>query len=259
MKNHTCLIVEDNPQSAEYIEGLLADGFPQLRSLTAHNLQEAETLFRTHAPHLLLLDINLPSGRDGRADRSAFDLLEKLHEEGETDFVVVFITAHAEYAVQAFRYSALDYLLKPFTLAALGEAVSRALSALDEEAYRQQLETFFHNNHSDADEKRLVLKTASDIYLVSVDEVLYARAEDNYTHYHLEDGNRILISRTLKAVEEELSPLGFVRVHQSWLVNGRHIVAFHRKDSLLALSDGSRIPVSQSKKARVLDWLDEQA
>lgn len=246
-----CLVVEDDPRSREVITTVLREKFKELQLFEAGDLATAETMFSAHLPQLLLLDINLPDG-------NSFELLEKLHRERNQDFKVVFITAFANYAMEAFRYSALDFLLKPFIPAELEVSVARALDSLQQQHYHLQLEAFFENykQKDSLSDKKIVLKTAENIHIIPAKQVCYAQADNNYTLFVLEGNKKVLVSQPLKTWEENLTPLGFMRVHQSYLVNTQCIRSYRKKEANLVLKDDSLIPVSHAKKARVMAYFN---
>ncbi|UGU17815.1 LytTR family DNA-binding domain-containing protein [Sinomicrobium kalidii] len=247
----SCLVVEDNLRTREVITTVLREKFKNLQLLEAGNLAAAETMFSTHLPQLLLLDINLPDG-------NSFEFLEKHYRERSPGFKVIFITAYADYALEAFRYSALDFLLKPFAPSELEDSVTRALDNLQQQNYYLQLEAFFQNyKQGEAPSaKKIVLKTAENIYVIPARQVCYAQADNNYTLFVLEGHKKILVSQPLKTWEENLAPLGFIRIHQSYLVNVQYIRAYRKKEGLLVLEDGNRIPVSQNRKATLMAYLN---
>ncbi len=248
----SCLLVEDDPQSMEYMVGILQAHAHSLACYQAKTLKEAEALYAAHDPRLLILDINLPDG-------DSFELLANITEQQEAPipFKVIFTTAFANYAVEAFKISALDYLLKPFTPHELTTAVDKALIDLDMEQYRQQLDAFFHNQQQeDPQHKKIVLKSVDNIHVVKIPEISQAVADNNYTVFHLIDGRTITVSLPLKSYEQKLSPCGFMRVHQSHLVNLSHIKTFQRKNNMLILENGIAIPVSLNKRPLLLDYLN---
>ncbi|MGS2763503.1 LytR/AlgR family response regulator transcription factor [Sinomicrobium sp. M5D2P9] len=246
----SCLLVEDDSRSREFITAVLTKRFKTLFLYEAGDLKEAEEMFGKVQPQLLLLDINLPDG-------NSFELLEKLYRKKEHNFKVIFITAYADYAMQAFRFSALDFLLKPVTPGDVENAVARVIDTLQQETYYLQLEAFFQNYREEgSSEKKIVLKTSDRIYIIKAKDICYAQADNNYTVFSLEPDKKIVVSQPLKVFEEKLSPLGFIRVHQSYLVNFSHVDMYRKKEEHLVLNNGLRIPVSKSKKARVLLFFD---
>ncbi|WP_028297300.1 LytR/AlgR family response regulator transcription factor [Olivibacter sitiensis] len=243
------LILEDDESSLSMLCDTVKKHFPQLGIYPAKDISSAETHFQQHVPQLLLLDINLPDG-------DAFSLLKHLRDKEHEDFQVIFVTGQGDYALQAIKHSALDFLLKPFRNEELVEAIEKALRQIHDLHYRKQLETFLHNISYGKEEARIVLKTAEETHVISVADIIQVEADNNYCRFFIGNAPAILISRPLKTFERKLDFSGFVRVHQSHLVNLRHIKSFNRKKLFLKMTDGTEIPVSMGKKNEVQSHLD---
>ena len=198
---------------------------------------------------LLLLDIEMP-GMNG------FQLLEQLEER---NFDVIFTTAYSHYAVQAFKAQAIDYLLKPIDDAELKETIdkwinSNKLSSNSQEQINELLEYL---------KKEGVLKTkivvpVSDGYeFIEAENIMYCNSSSNYTTLYLSNGREILISRTLKEVENTLQRFYFIRVHQSYLINPNYLQKFSRNDGgLLIMENNEQIPVSNPNKKLIMDLFE---
>lgn len=249
MNKPTCFILEDDAGALEMMVSIIRNHFPGITLITAGNLSEARALLQQHQPSVLLLDVNLPDG-------NSFDLLTERYQKGTPLFKVVFITAFADYAVQAFRFSALDFLLKPYSPDELIAVINKVLESMDEDEYRQRLETFFHNAAQPIDsEKKIVLTTLEDIHIVKLKEILQAESDNNYTRFYFENGKELLVSQPLKSFEKKLDAQGFMRVHQSHLVNLLHITAYRKKTSQLVLKNNLTVPVSQNRKTSLMEYL----
>ncbi|BAV08831.1 two component transcriptional regulator, LytTR family [Filimonas lacunae] len=248
--NHICcLLLEDEEGARQMMQSIIQQQFPELVVYTATNLAEARSTFQQHQPQVLILDVNLPDG-------NSFELLTSLYNQGYQRFKIVFITAFADYAVQAFRFSALDFLLKPYTPQEFTGTISKVLDSIDEDDYRLRLETFFHNTTQPADgDKKIVLTTLEDIHIVKLSEILQAESDNNYTRFYFENGKELLVSQPLKTFEKKLDTQGFMRVHQSHLVNLHHITAYRKKTNQLVLKNNIAVPVSQNKKTNVMEYL----
>jgi two-component system LytT family response regulator len=197
-------------------------------------------------PDLVLLDINL-------GNRNSFEILSALKE---INFKIIFITAHEEYAVRAFKYSALDYLLKPIDATELLESIEKIEKQLSNEQIQQQLNTFLAH-YNEKEQKKIVLKTAEKISLVEISDIIRCESDKNYTTFYVKNQSKIVVSRTLKEYDELLAPYGFFRIHQSHLVNLKHLTGLDKKDGGYALmSDGSAVSVSYRKKEQLLKVLD---
>lgn len=245
----SCLLLEDDALARSMMQDIIQKHFPQLVVHPCGNLEEATEAFYQHQPTVLILDVNLPDGR-------SFDLLNTLYAKGHQAFKVIFITAFADYAVEAFRFSALDFLLKPYTPQELVEVIDKVMHSIEADQYRLRLETFFYNAqpHSEGDRK-IVLTTLEDIYVVKLKEILQAASDNNYTRFYLDNGKELLVSYPLKTFEKKLDTQGFMRVHQSHLVNLQHITSYSKKTSQLILKNNTAVPVSQNKKTIVMEYL----
>lgn len=247
----SCLILEDDAAARDMMQDILQQHFPALTLYPCGNLEEAHTTWLQHQPPVMILDVNLPDG-------NSFELLSSLYQQGHTRFKVVFITAFADYAVQAFRFSALDFLLKPYAPDELIAAVTKVLETMDEEEYRTRLETFFYNTSQQTDHgKKIVLTTLEDIHIVKLKEILQAESDNNYTRFYFENGKELLVSQPLKTFEKRLDTQGFMRVHQSHLVNLQHITSYRKKTSQLVLKNNITVPVSQNRKNSVMEYLSK--
>lgn len=231
-----------------------------IRSIIKHNpkliiVGEAESIksgieeLMRRSPDLVFLDINMGDG-------TGFDLLNQLPV---INFRVIFVTAHESYAIQAFKYSALDYILKPIDPIELMSAVEKASEVLSGDKLPQQLNAFLDHYHKKQDANRkIVLKTADKISLVALDEIIRCESDKNYTIFYLSAGQRIVVSRTLKDYDELLSEQGFLRIHQSHLINLKHLTGFEKKDGgYVIMSDNSTVSVSFRKKDQLLVILEE--
>lgn len=244
-----CLVVEDDPGSQENVIDILENNVEDIAVYAACNLKEGEQLFFAQNPNLLILDVNLPDG-------TSFDLLNKIYQSPH-QFKIIFTTAFSDYAVEAFKFSALDYLLKPFLPGELVNSVQRAIQELEQQDYKKQLEVFFQSyQQTDQKPKKMVLKTTDHIHIIETDEILQAKSDNNYTIFHMADGREIMVAQPLKSYDQRLSPLGFMRVHQSHLVNLQHVKTFQKRQDTLVLANKVQVPVAQSKKARLVDFLE---
>lgn len=243
------LIVDDEKKSRDAIAGILGMYCKNAHLVAeADNVTSATEAIRKHTPDLVLLDVDMPGG-------NGFELLKKFPNPS---FKIVFITAYQEYAVKAFKFSALDYLLKPINPDELIEAVDKAENILEKEHLQLKLEAFLSNMESITSEvKKIVLKTSENIHVVNVQDIVRCEADRNYTVFFISDGKKILVSNTLKEYEEMLGSYKFFRAHQSHLVNVNYIERFEKKEGgSLLMKDGSVVPVSVRKKETLLSMLD---
>lgn len=240
------VIVDDSADNRSYLRTLLSSSHPHVQVLgEASNVQEALLAIARHSPDLVFLDVEMPGG-------TGFDLLRKLDT---WPFDVIFCTAYERYAVQAIRFSALDYLLKPVQPDELAAALERFRASHADGPARQVLQQQFLSNLGALDERamKLTLTSGDRTYFVAPAEIAHCSADDNYTELHTLDGRRFVSARTLKDYEDMLVPLGFLRVHRSSLVNRTAIT--HLDDGHVVLKNNVRVEISRRKKEEVLKAL----
>ena len=243
------LILEDEAHNRAFLQLTLQQHCPQVQVVAqAQGVAEALALFRQYLPELILLDVELPDG-------TGFDFLEQLPPPWPK---IIFITAYDHYALQAIRYSAIDYLLKPIRVQDLVQAVQKASQRLHMEQEYALLQLLLQSRRETTSPKRIALPTAERIELIPVAEIIRCMAENNYTHFYIRDQPSILVSKNLGEFEEMLQEYGFLRTHQSHLVNVEAIKSWEKSDGgYLLMKDGSKIPVSRSRRERVLQILLE--
>lgn len=207
---------------------------------------QALSLISELNPDLVFLDIEMP-GMGG------FDLLGQIPEP---DFSVIFVTAYDQYALRAFRFAAIDYLLKPVDGGQLREAVNRATRQRALPERLASLGVLMHNLQAELKSHRIALPSSKGADFVNVHDILYCQAESNYTHVHLKNGRKYILAKTLKDVEQLLEGLEFFRVHQSYLVNPEHVQQYLRDDGgYVVMSDGRHVPLSKRRKDEFLSWI----
>jgi len=243
------IIVDDEPAVRNTISILLKQNFPDITvSAQAGSVGEGYAAVMEHQPDLLFLDVELPDGL-------GFDLLKKV---SPVHFRTIFITGHQEYALDAIKVSAIDYILKPIDLDELRSAIEKAREVVNQEEEQMKLLALSENLQGKKVLKRIILRTADALQLISVSDIIRAEAESNYTHFHLAGGKHIMVSRTLKEYEAMLSGSGLIRVHQSHIVNLNYIDKFMKHDGgYLQLKDGTSVPVSSNLKQIVLQAITD--
>jgi len=239
------LLVDDKQPSIELLKYLLQQHCPEINDIaTANSVREALQLVKNFQPDILFLDIQMPQ-------QSGFDLLNAVDN---WTFEVIFTTAYNEFAIQAIRFSALDYLLKPVDAGELVKAVDRyKAKRLYAPAGGELYKNFIQNISSQ--NRKLALPGTSTIKYVGLDEIIRLQAERNYTKLFFTNGKSFTAAKTLKEYEEVLSSSGsFIRVHRMHLVNYNFIKEYDR-EGLLHLKDGSSVEVSRRKKESLLRFL----
>lgn len=243
------LILEDEPHNQAYLQLVLGQHCPNVQVVAqAQQVYEALEVYTQKQPELILLDVELPDG-------TGFDFLERLPQPWPK---VIFITAYDHYALQAIRYSAIDYLLKPIRVQDLVEAVQKAATRLHMEQEYTLLQILLQSRRESPSQKRIALPTAERIELIPIADIIRCMAENNYTYFYIREQPSILVSKNLGEFEEMLQEHGFLRTHQSHLINVEAIKSWEKSDGgYLLLKDGSKIPVSRSRRERVLQLLLE--
>lgn len=241
-----CQIIEDDPRTAAEIEQIIQRGFPELlvRPIIS-TAKVAKEVLSSDPPDLLITDINL-------GEEQIFTVLEEI-PLGR--YPIIFITAYSKHAVRAFKFSALEFIEKPFSEEDLVSAVKQALNKIEAEDYNQMLQTFFENFRSQDSFGRLVIKNVDAVHIIPIENIEYLKSDNNYTEVFIDDGRKIVVAKPLKYYEKQLVQQGFFRTHQSYLANLPHAKTFHRKDSTLELNSGNHIAVSGSRAAGLIDRL----
>jgi two-component system LytT family response regulator len=244
MDNLRVLIVDDELQSRSLIKKLVSVHFPGFTTVEAETVLSAIEKIRQFNPDLIFLDVQM-RGETG------FDLLDKI---GTVNADIIFTTAHSEFALKAFRYSALDYLMKPIDTGEFRSAVDKALHRIrNKQSAVDQIEFLkgIKSNHKAPD--KLTIPTAEGFLFVNINDILYCHAVGNYTEFRFADHKKIVSSYTLGYYGELLSDQNFFRVHRSYLVNLQHIKMYKRGDGgSIIMNDGEEIEVSRNNKEAFL-------
>jgi two-component system LytT family response regulator len=243
------LIIDDEPSAVETLELMLERYVPEItecRSSTAPS--EGLHVLKTWAPDLLFLDIQMPL-------MNGFDILKQFPQ---ITFTVIFTTAYDQYAIQAIRFSALDYLLKPIDADELRAAVDKYIS---QESSRQGAQALYDNLLHNLSAKRkedfkLTVATTSGTSFYAPVDIIRLEAESNYTRFYFLNQKSILTSRTLKEYEEILTGYGFLRIHKSHLINSMHVRHVTR-DGILTLADQSQVEISRRRREIILEQLKD--
>jgi two-component system LytT family response regulator len=244
------IIIDNEPKVLEGLCQLIRLFCPELEIIgTADSVRSGIDLLRRQTPDLLFLDVELGDG-------AGMDVLNALTDRS---FQLIFITAYEKYAVDAFRFSAVEFLLKPIDPDDLITAVSKAREQIDALSWKLQLSVLMENyDRLSHQERRMVINNKESIHIIQVKEIQYCEASGGYTFLHLGDDRKILASKNLKHFEELLLPCGFHRVHHSFLVNLQAISRYDRADCILELRNGATVPVSSRKKDTLTEVLNGQ-
>lgn len=241
--NLRTLIVEDEHASRDILRNYLAKYCPNVEVIgEAENIDEALLFIRNNKLDMLFLDVEMPYG-------SGFDLLEKL---GNRNFEVVFVTAFNQYAINALNKHASYYLLKPISIDELIKAVDFVTETKIKE---MELERSILIPKSNQVDKKITIPTQDGFEVLKMKDIIYCKADDNYTELFLENNKKKLVSKTLKYFEDLLRENGFARIHKSFLVNVAYIASYKKgKGGTIYLLNGKELSVSVSKKATFLSY-----
>lgn len=244
------IVVDDQQRHHDILEKMLSTFCPNLRiEGHAYSVSEAIPLIESKSPDLVFLDIEMPDG-------NGFTLFEHFEEP---PFEVIFTTAHDLYAINAIKYAALDYLLKPINIQELKQAVTRAEKILSRQAPSRKAEyQVLHENvmTKDPGRTKIALRSSEGIDFVPANRVLRVEAHQVYSNFYLENGKSIMVSKPLGEFESLLESCNFFRVHKSHMVNLEHVEKYIKgKGGYVILKDGSHVDVSVRKKDALLQRL----
>ena len=190
-----------------------------------------------HNPDLLFLDIHMDDG-------TGFDLINQSQKK---DFEVIFITGFDQHAIKAIRVGALDYIIKPVDDDEFREAAQKAIQNYEKENHLEKLIEISSEYFKGAEKKRVILKTTDTVYAIYEDDIIYCRSDGNYTTFYTQQMEKIVVSKPLKHIEEILSENVFIRCHQSYIVNKKHVLKYNKQGVLIVHLD-FKVPVSSRRK-----------
>lgn len=242
------LIIDNEAPIRAGLKLQLENYFQEMESLQeATGVASGLNAIESFQPDIVFLDVEMDDG-------TGIDLLKKL---GNYDFQLIFITAHNKYAVDAFKFSAIDFLLKPIDTDDLIASLAKAVSQHKNKDLKAQIQVLNESMNAISHEhKKIVLKDKDSIYFVKVNDIIRCHAEGPYTEFFIAGGQKITISKTLKEYEEMLEPFGFIRAHHSHLINIRKIIRFDKTDGCnLIMENNDEVPVSQRKKEHLIDYI----
>ena len=242
------LIIDDELKARNVLNHYVTNFIPEITEVQqADSVDSALEILKTYQPGIIFLDVEMPH-------KNGFDLLLALKDP---TFDIIFTTAYNQYAIQAIRFSALDYLLKPVDPDELRAAVERYMEKQKPTAEKKEL---FENLVQNIGKKavkdfRLAVPSSEGVFFFTLNEILRLEADRNYTFIHLTNKKPFIASKTLKYFEEMLDEFGFIRTHKSHLVNPVHVVRLSHDHEHVFLTDGSKIEISRRKKEEVQQQL----
>lgn len=247
-KRIRAVIVDDESHCRETLEQQLAWCCPSVDVITkANHVDEALLAIEKEAPDLVFLDIEMP-------EKNGFDLIKSLDA---INFEIIFTTAYDEFALEAFRVQAIDYLLKPIEEEQLIKAVEKATFLIQQENTLSQLHNLMDRLSNQVPDRTIVIPTSDGAEFVKLSEIIQCQADGGYTRISLDDGRTLILSKTLTIVEQLIDQPHFIRTHQSHLINAQYIRRYEAVDGgAIILRDGSRVPVSRSRRKAWKSWVD---
>jgi two-component system LytT family response regulator len=238
------VLIDDEISNLENLQNLLQKHCPQVTLMaTAQQVNDAVAAIEKHLPDIVFLDIQM-------GEQTGFDVLKALPTQ---DFEVIFVTAYDHYGIQAVKFAALDYLLKPIDIEELKTAVNKAEHKLASQKHNQQLDFLLQQlKKPGKNATKIALQMQTEIRYVTLSEIIRCEADNTYTHFFLSGNEKILVSKSLKEYADLLSPNGFLRTHQSHLINPKYVKSWLKEDGgMLLLMSGEKIPVSKPNKEKV--------
>jgi two-component system LytT family response regulator len=243
------VIIDDEPINIANLQNLIQLHCVDVRVVaTAPDADSGREVIRQYGPDLVFLDIQMPR-KDG------FDLLREL---SFFDFEIIFVTAHDQYGIQAIKFAAIDYLLKPVSILELKEAIAKVEAKKRLMRQNQKIENLISMLAQSQNKAthRIALPTGKEIRFTDPGEIIRCQSSNNYTTFFLTDGEKILVSRPIFEFEELLKAYGFIRCHQSHLVNIKYVKSWVKEDGgYLMLTDKSEIPVSKQRREAIKEAL----
>ncbi|GHB43417.1 LytR/AlgR family response regulator transcription factor [Mongoliitalea lutea] len=237
---NTAIIVDDEPNARLSLRGMLETYFPNIQITgEAKNLPDAIKLIHQQKPDIIFLDIEMPG-------YSGLEILDFFNGH-QLHCKIIFVTAYEEFALKAFELSAVDYLLKPIQKEALERALSKATGS--------QIENLeiLHENLKTHKPQKIALQTGEGLIFLKLDEILYLKADGSYTHFHLSNKEKIIVSKRLQEYEKLLELGSFMRIHRSHIINLDHIKKITKEDGGgVVMSNGELLSITQDKKADLL-------
>ncbi len=244
----SCIIIDDEINARETLEKIILRYFNDKIHViyAAGSVKEGVEAINKFKPELVFLDVEMPV-------ENGFKLFDYINT---INFDVIFTTAHTQYAIEAIKYAALDYLLKPINYIDLLDALKRLERKQIMMNNQVRIETLLYNLNSESDKfNKIALPTNTGFRLENLNNIMYCVADENYTNIYLVKKEKILITRTLKAIEELLPPANFFRIHKSHIVNLNFIKTFNKSENTITLTDGTSLDVAMRRTEEFINIL----
>lgn len=239
----TAVIIDDEANNIENLQLIIGQYCPDVHiAATAENAPDGIMIINKHQPDLVLLDIQMP-------EQSGFDLLSALPD---IKFEVIFITAYDKYGIQAIKFSALDYLLKPINIQEFKQAIAKARQRIQDKKKNYSIENLLEYVRTGTKEPKIALPTLKETMYVKITDVIRCEAANNYTTFYLQNHEEVIVCKTLKEFADLLKPHDFIRTHQSHLVNLHCVKSYLKEDGgTLLLENLQKVPISRQNREMV--------
>lgn len=244
MKSIKAILVDDEKNALNVLTWALNKYCPEVEVIAVcKSGEECLTVLKTMEPDVLFLDVEMPK-------MNGFDLLENLEKLDHNNFEIVFTTAYDKFAVRAFKYAAINYLLKPIDADDLIVTIDRIKQRSNKTINKDQLKMMIQSiSNKDTSIERIAFSTNEGLIFVLTKEIVYCKAESNYTSIVLLNGKKTLVSKTLKDIDELLTGKDFFRAHKSYLININHIIKFVKGEGgYVVMADNEEITIARDRK-----------
>jgi len=235
------VLIEDEQHALDHLKSLLMSFCPSVEVVgQASDVASGFDVVSELAPDLLISDIKLPDG-------TAFDLLSRF---SKINFNIIFVTAHSEYAIKAFKISAMDYLLKPLDIDELIQAVRKAEDEFKNQSIESRLKALVENiSHTDSKGKKIAISINTTIHIIPVNDIIFCQSDGARTNFYLEDGRILIATKNVKEYDEILADYGFFRTSRQYLINLQHVKSYDKNEDVpIKMSNGINVLLSTRKK-----------
>ncbi len=247
---YKAVIIDDEKNAQKALKNIIEEYCDSIEIIDlADSVETGVKLITDSNPDIVFLDIDMQDG-------TGFDLLNQLKKR---DFSLIFCTAHNEFAIKAFRYNAIDYILKPLDIQEIISATDKAIANISLHQKNISIDNLlsFYQNKGKTNDK-IILKTLSDIFIISINDIYHCESEGGYTTFYTTDNKKITVSKNLKEYEAILKPHNFFRTHQSHLINLDYVERLHKTEgAYIVMKNGSKIAISTRKKQTFIDALEK--
>lgn len=241
------VIIDDEAKARRIMDALLKEYCPDVEVLAAaDDVPSGVIAINQHKPDVLFLDVEMPG-------YTGFQLLDFFTE---VDFEIVFTTAHSDYALQAFRVSAIDFLLKPIQIS---ELIAAVVKVKEKRGQNKERLSVLKENFKENTIKKLALPVAEGLIFVDVNELSHLEADGAYTHFHFSDGRKIIVSKKIKEFEETLTLQNmFFRTHRSFIINLKKMKQYVKQEGgYVLLENETQVPLARERKTEFLAVIDK--